>query len=78
LANDKIYWANGIFDSAVYDGHEFQGEVGLVNVNEVVVDDDGTICANYVDGIIEVMLIPQQQMFLLKPWFNVGEIALCT
>jgi hypothetical protein len=75
-ANDKIYWANGIFDYALYDGHEFQGTVGLVNIDEVVIE-DGTKWADYVDRILEVLLIPQQQIFLLKPWFNAEEIALC-
>lgn len=75
-ANDLIYWSNGIADRAFYDGNQFRDLVKVLKLDEVTIN-DGTVWSSFWDYVTEVFLFRNEQDFVLSPWYNLEEVALC-
>lgn len=74
-ANDRIYWANGVYDRAMYNGTLIDADIAIADPASVVVS-DGTPWAEFVDAQpLEVLVFRNALEFRLRPWFNIEEIA---
>jgi len=70
-ANDRIYWRNGVFDRAWYDGNLFDSPVRVISRKDIEVD-DGTEWARFVKrSPRHVLRYESELQFVLSPWFNV-------
>ena len=70
-ANDRIYWRNGVFDRAWYDGNLFDSPVRVISGQDVEID-DGTEWSKFVKRRPRHVLRYESELqFVLSPWFNV-------
>lgn len=76
LANDRIYWRNGVYDRLQYNGLLLDADVVEVNPGSAVIDDN-TPWANFVDETpVQIAVIRNPLQFVIRPWFNVEERCL--
>jgi hypothetical protein len=75
LANDRIYWRNGVYDMLFYNGLLLDADVAEVDPSSVMID-DRSIWSGFVDPApTQVLVFRNRLPFVLHPWFNVEELA---
>jgi hypothetical protein len=75
LANDRIYWRNGVYDMLFYNGLLLDADVAEVDPRSVVVD-DRTSWSRFIDPTpTQVVVFRNPLQFVLHPWYNVEELA---
>jgi hypothetical protein len=75
LANDRIYWRNGVYDMLFYNGLLLDADVVEVDPKSVVID-DRTVWSRFIDPIpTQVAVFRKPLQFVLHPWYNVEELA---
>jgi hypothetical protein len=75
LANDRIYWRNGVFDLLFYNGLLLDADVAEVDSHSVVIT-DRTSWSQFIDPTpTQVLVFRNPLQFVLHPWFNVEELA---
>jgi hypothetical protein len=75
LANDRVYWRNGVYDVLFYNGLLLDADVAEVDPRSVVID-DRTIWSGFVDPTpTQVLVFRNPLQFVLHPWYNVEELA---
>jgi hypothetical protein len=73
LANDRVYWTNGVYDELFYNGLLLDADVAEVDPSAVEIA-DGTQWAQYVDPVPTQVLVFRNPLdFVLHPWKNVEE-----
>jgi hypothetical protein len=76
LANDRIYWRNGIYDRLQYNGLLLDADVVEVNPKSAVIDDN-TAWADFVDETpVQIAVFRNPLEFVIRPWFNAEERCL--
>ena len=76
LANDRVYWRNGVYDRLLYNGLLLDAVVVEVNPGSAVIDDQ-TIWAQFVDKTpLQIAVFRNPLEFVINPWFNVEELCL--
>jgi hypothetical protein len=76
LANDRIYWRNGVYDRLQYNGLLIDADVVEVNPKTAVIDDD-TEWAAFVDETpVQIAIFRNPLQFVIRPWYNVEERCL--
>ena len=80
VANDEIYWRNGVMDRGLYSDNLRQIPITVVSKDQVSVDLRRTQWAEYLDENeqLEVILFSRIPTFFLSPMFNLEEMAVCT
>jgi hypothetical protein len=75
LANDRIYWRNGIYDMLFYNGLLLDADVAEVEPRSVVIA-DRTVWSEFIDPTpTQVLVFRNPLQFVLHPWYNVEELA---
>lgn len=75
LANDRIYWRNGVYDLVSYNGSLLAADVVEVDPKSLVIRDH-TAWARFVDATpTQVLVFRKPLQFVLHPWFNAGELC---
>jgi hypothetical protein len=75
LANDRIYWRNGVYDLVSYNGSLLAADVVEVDPKSLVIRDH-TAWARFVDATpTQVLVFRKPLQFVLHPWFNVEELC---
>ena len=75
LANDRIYWRNGIYDRLLYNGLLLDAKVVDVNPESAEIDDN-TIWAEFVDETpVQIAVIRNPLQFVIRPWYNAEELC---
>jgi len=75
LANDRVYWRNGVYDMLFYNGLLLDADVAEVDPRSVVID-DRTSWSNFIDPApTQVLVFRNRLQFVLHPWYNVEELA---
>jgi hypothetical protein len=76
LANDRIYWRNGIYDRLLYNGLLLDAEVVEVNPDWAVINDN-TPWAEFVDETpVQIAVFKNPLQFVIRPWYNTEELCL--
>jgi hypothetical protein len=71
VANDNIYWRNGIYDRTYYDGNMIDAPVRSIPIEDVSIDDQ-THWVRFVDPEPKHVLKYDGPLhFMITPWFNV-------
>jgi hypothetical protein len=71
VANDNIYWRNGIYDRTYYDADMIDAPVRSIPPADVSIDDQ-THWARFVDPVPKHVLKYEGPLsFMITPWFNV-------
>jgi hypothetical protein len=75
LANDRVYWRNGVYDMLFYNGLLLDADVAEVDPRSVVIA-DRTIWSGFIDPApTQVLVFRTPLQFVLHPWYNVEELA---
>jgi hypothetical protein len=75
LANDRIYWRNGVYDMLFYNGLLLDADAAEVDPKLVMID-DRSIWSGFIDPApTQVVVFRNRLQFVLHPWFNVEELA---
>ena len=75
LANDRIYWRNGVYDMLFYNGLLLDANVTEVDPKSVVIH-DSTIWSGFIDPTpTQVLVFRNPLQFVLHPWYNAEELA---
>jgi hypothetical protein len=75
LANDRVYWRNGVYDLLFYNGSLLDADVVEADPRSVVVE-DSTPWASFVDPTpAQVLVFRKPLQFVLHPWFNAEELC---
>jgi hypothetical protein len=75
LANDRVYWRNGVYDLIFYNGSLLEADVVEVDPRSLTVRDH-TPWANFVDATpVQVLVFRKPLQFFLHPWYNVEELC---
>jgi hypothetical protein len=75
LANDRIYWRNGVYDMLFYNGLLLDADVAEVDPKLVMID-DRSIWSGFIDPTpTQVLVFRNRLQFVLHPWYNVEELA---
>jgi hypothetical protein len=75
LANDRIYWRNGVYDMLFYNGLLLDADVAQVDPRSVTLD-DRTNWSQFIDPVpTQVLVFRNPLRFVLHPWYNVEELA---
>jgi hypothetical protein len=75
LANDRIYWRNGVYDSLFYNGSLLEADVVAADTGSLTIRDQ-TPWARFVDAApVEVLVFRKPLQFVLHPWYNVEELC---
>ncbi len=75
LANDRIYWRNGIYDRLLYNGLLLDADVVAVNPESAAIDDN-TIWAEFVDETpVQIAVFRNPLQFVIRPWYNAEELC---
>jgi len=75
LANDRIYWRNGIYDRLLYNGLLLDAKVVEVNPESAAIDDN-TIWAEFVDETpVQIAVFRNPLEFVIRPWYNAEELC---
>ena len=76
LANDRIYWRNGIYDRLQYNGLLLDAHVVEVSPESAIIDDN-TAWAEFVDETpVQIAIFRKPLQFVIRPWFNAEERCL--
>jgi hypothetical protein len=75
LANDRVYWRNGVYDLVSYNGALLAGDVVEADPKSLVIKDD-TSWSQFVDATpSQVLVFRKPLQFVLHPWYNVEELC---
>ena len=75
LANDRIYWRNGIYDHLLYNGLLLDADVVEVNPDSAAIDDN-TMWAEFVDETpVQIAVFRNPLQFVIRPWYNAEELC---
>jgi hypothetical protein len=73
LENDRVYWANGVYDELLYNGLLVDAEVAEVDPRSVAIVDN-TLWSQFVNTTPSQVLVLKSPLdFVLRPWKNVEE-----
>ena len=73
LANDRVYWTNGVYDELFYNGLLLDANVAEVELSTVNIK-DATQWSQYVKPVpTQVLVFKTPLDFVLHPWKNVEE-----
>jgi hypothetical protein len=76
LANDRVYWRNGIYDRLQYNGLLLDADVSEVSPDSIVIEDN-TAWADFVDETpVQIAIFRNPLQFVIRPWYNVEESCL--
>lgn len=76
LANDRIYWRNGIYDRLLFNGLLLDADVVEVDP-ELAIIDDNTPWAEFVDETpVQIAVFRNPLQFVIRPWYNAEELCL--
>ncbi len=74
LANDRIYWRNGVYDMLFYNGLLLDADAGEVDPRSVVIN-NRTSWSSFIDPTpTRVVVFRNPLQFVLHPWYNVEEL----
>jgi hypothetical protein len=75
LANDRVYWRNGVYDLVSYNGALLAGDVVEADPKSLVIKDK-TTWAQFVDATpSQVLVFRKPLQFVLHPWYNAEELC---
>ena len=75
LANDRIYWLNGVYDMLFYNGLLLDPDVAEVNPMSVAIA-DRTLWSGFIDPTpTQVLVFRSPLQYVMHPWYNVEELA---
>ena len=75
LANDRIYWRNGVYDMLFYNGLLLDADAVEVDPRSVVIN-NRTSWSSFIDPTpTQVVVFRTPLQFVLHPWYNVEELA---
>jgi len=75
LANDRVYWGNGVYDLLFYNGSLLEADVVEADPRSLVIRDH-TPWASFVDATpAQVLVFRKPLQFVLHPWYNVEELC---
>jgi hypothetical protein len=75
LANDRVYWRNGVYDSVSYNGALLAADVVEADPKSLVIHDH-TPWARFVDSPpSQVLVFRKPLQFVLQPWYNAEELC---
>jgi hypothetical protein len=75
LANDRVYWSNGVYDLLFYNGSLLDADVVEADPRSLVIEDN-TPWARFVDPTpAQVLVFRKPLQFVLHPWYNVEELC---
>jgi hypothetical protein len=75
LANDRVYWSNGVYDLLFYNGSLLDADVVEADPRSLVISDN-TPWASFVDATpAQVLVFRKPLQFVLHPWYNVEELC---
>jgi hypothetical protein len=75
LANDRVYWSNGVYDLLFYNGSLLDADVVEADPTSLVISDN-TPWASFVDATpAQVLVFRKPLQFVLHPWYNVEELC---
>jgi hypothetical protein len=72
-ANNLIYWRNGVADKIYYNGLVYDTKVIKVP-NRTVSISDGTVWAQYVQRLDQVLVFENELDFIASPWNNLNQL----
>jgi hypothetical protein len=76
LANDRVYWRNGVYDQIAYNGSLLAADVVEADPKSLVIRDH-TPWSQFVDATpSQVLVFRTPLQYVVRPWYNVEE--LCT
>jgi hypothetical protein len=76
LANDRVYWRNGVYDLLFFNGSLLEADVVEADPKSLVIRDQ-TPWAGFVEATpAQVLVFRKPLQFVLHPWYNAEE--LCT
>ncbi len=71
MANDEIYWLNGVYDRVFYNRHFACAKMYIVPPEMVAVE-DSTQWSIYLEPVPELVVVFAEGIgFLIGPWWNV-------
>lgn len=75
LANDRVYWRNGVYDLLFYNGSLLEADVVEADPRSLVIRDH-TPWTRFVDETpAQVLVFRKPLQFVLHPWYNVEELC---
>lgn len=75
LANDRVYWRNGVYDLTFYNGALLAADVVEADPKSLVIQDH-TTWSQFVDATpAQVLVFRKPLQFVLHPWYNVEELC---
>ena len=75
LANDRVYWRNGVYDLVSYNGALLAGDVVEADPKSLVINDQ-TTWSQFVDATpAQVLVFRKPLQFVLHPWYNAEELC---
>jgi hypothetical protein len=75
LANDRVYWGNGVYDLLFYNGSLLEADVVEADPRSLVIRDH-TPWASFVDATpAQVLVFRKPLQIVLHPWYNVEELC---
>ncbi len=75
LANDRVYWRNGVYDRLLYNGLLLDADVVEVDPKTAAIN-DMTPWAQFVDQTpLQIAVFRNPLEFVINPWFNVEELC---
>jgi hypothetical protein len=75
LANDRVYWGNGVYDLLFYNGSLLDADVVEADPKSLVIR-DLTPWASFVEATpAQVLVFRKPLQFVLHPWYNVEELC---
>jgi hypothetical protein len=75
LANDRVYWRNGVYDLLFYNGSFLDADVVEADPRSLVIRDH-TPWSSFVDEApAQVLVFRNPLQFVLHPWYNVEELC---
>jgi hypothetical protein len=75
LANDRVYWRNGVYDSVSYNGALLAADVVEADPKSLVIHDH-TPWAPFINATpSQVLVFRKPLQFVLQPWYNAEELC---
>jgi hypothetical protein len=75
LANDRVYWRNGVYDLLFYNGSLLDADVVEADPKSLVIRDH-TPWSSFVNPTpAQVLVFRKPLQFVLHPWYNVEELC---
>ncbi|MCP4178721.1 MAG: hypothetical protein GY756_13230 [bacterium] len=74
MANDYIYWTNGINDRAFYNGSLLNARMVSIPSNSVQIN-DSTKWAEYIEPVpVSTFIFEESFEFVISPWWNLEDM----